>query len=111
MRLHGFLPAVALAAFVGIEVVAVSSALAWPVAPGYVPPMPAQFDSRQEVTQVPMFGDQGTTAQMPLPSEAPQTAQVPESAQALPQQTPNGPSTFVAPGVEQDSSGHMERTP
>jgi hypothetical protein len=109
MRVHSFLTAVALTTFVGAQIVGLSPALAWgaysPVAPAYVPPLPPQLEPWQQVKQVPIFGGEETVGQAPQSTAAPQTAQVPGDDSS------NGSSTFVAPGVERNSSGQIERSP
>ena len=106
MRLHPILAAVSLAALVGAPLVAPSPAMAWGGwgTGNIAVPMPPSLQQPPQQAQVPDFGGQNYS-QTPQPQTTPQTAQVPNGDPA------NGSSTFVAPGVERNSDGQLERSP
>jgi hypothetical protein len=85
MRLHRFVTAVALTAFVGTEVVALSPALAWGGGGGpgniYVP-LPPELSPWPQVPQVPIFGGQNTSG--PPPQSSPHSPQAPGEGTATP---------------------------
>jgi hypothetical protein len=62
-------------------------------------PMPSTPGSRP---QAPMLGGQGTITQTPKPNV--QTAQVPDQGEGM------ASPTFVAPGVERNAAGQIERS-
>ncbi len=95
MRLHRILTAVGLAALVCAPLVAPSPAMAWGGwgTGNIAVPMPPTIEQWPQA------------AQTPQAQTTPQTAQVPSGDAA------NGSSTFVAPGVERNSDGQLERSP
>lgn len=94
MRLNRILTAVGLAALVCAPLVASSPAMAWGGwGTGNIGvPMPP-------------------TIQWPQAAQTPQTQTTPQIAQVPNGDAANAPSTFVAPGVERNSDGQLERSP
>lgn len=104
MRLHRFLTAAALMA--GAPILAATPALAFGTwnTPGYsvqlqLPPLVSPWP---EVAQVPVFGGPRYVAARPV-SAVPQTAELPED-------TADHAPTFVAPGVDQNAAGQLQRS-
>ncbi len=103
MRLYRFLTAAAL--IVGAPMVAATPALAfgnWST-PGYSVQLqlPPTVSPWPQVAQVPLFGGPRNVAEQPIYG-TPQTAE-------LPADPVDHAATFVAPGVEQNPAGQVER--
>ena len=97
MRLHRVLTAAALTVLASAPLVVSSPAFAQMFFPG----LSIRIPSPQTTPQVPMFGGQATIAQTPKPNV--QTAQVPDKGEV------NASPTFVAPGVDRNATGQIER--
>jgi hypothetical protein len=101
MRLHRILTAAALAILASAPLVTSSPAFAQWGATSlgvHLPPMPGSMP------QAPMFGGQQTTTQTSKPHQGQQTAQVPDQGEG------NTSPSFVAPGVERNGAGQLERS-
>ena len=111
MHRHSLVIAIAMTTFVGTLVVALSGAAARGAAGGFSPVtgayvhLPPQLQPWPQVTQVPIFGGETAHGQPSPPAGAPQSARAPAEG------PPAAASTFFAPGVERNSSGHIERSP
>lgn len=105
MRLHRFLTAAALMA--GAPILAATPALAFGTwnTPGYSVQLqlPALVSPWPEVAQVPVFGGPRYVAEQPRFSAVPQTAE-------LPGDPVDHAPTFVAPGVDQNAAGQIQRS-
>jgi hypothetical protein len=95
MRLYRILTIVGLAALVSAPLIAPSPALAWG----------GWGTGNIGVPTPPTIEQWPQAAQTPQTQTTPQTAQVPNADAG------NGSSTFVAPGVERNSDGQLERSP
>lgn len=108
MRLHRILTGVGLTVLVCAPLVNPTPALAWGgwgTGPGISIPLPPNLEPYPQVAQVPIFGGQNNSVTPPQVQTTPQTAQVPNGDAA------NSAPTFVAPGVERNGDGQLERSP
>jgi len=106
MRLHRILTSAGLTALVCAPLVAPMPALAWGGwGTGNIGvPTPPTLEQSPQTAQVPIFGGEDI-AQAPRTQTAPQTAEGPNGDAA------NGSRTFVAPGVERNGDGGLQRSP
>jgi hypothetical protein len=107
MRLQRILPAAALAAAIGAPLVTATPALAFGIwgTPGYSVQLqlPAMMSPWPQVAQVPLFGGPRYVAEQPPIAPASQTAE-------LTADTGDHAPTFVAPGVDQNAAGQLQKS-
>jgi hypothetical protein len=100
MRLHRVLTAAALAIMAGASLVTSSPAFAQMFQEGLALRIPSQMTASQP--QAPMFGGQGTNTE--TPKSYVETAQLPDQGEG------NASPTFVAPGVQRNAAGQIEKS-
>ena len=100
MRFHRILTATALTMLASASLVTSSPAFAQMFQEGLALHIPLPPTGSQP--QAPTFREQGTITQRPKPDA--QTAQVPDQGEG------NASPVFVAPGVERNAAGQIERS-